>query len=100
MTPAIIEIPWQGLFAGVNNTDNKFIAGVVNTGEQLIAGVVDTSDNIQSEYLRKFSEKILNGPNGTLGGPGDKDSWKNLKSKISCQTPFKKSWCYSRFINA
>jgi hypothetical protein len=40
-TPAITENPWQGLIAGVIDTDDKFIAGVVDTGEQLIDGVVD-----------------------------------------------------------
>jgi hypothetical protein len=33
---------------------------------------------------------IKNGPHAILRGPGETDSWKkNLKSKISCQTPFK-----------
>jgi hypothetical protein len=35
--------------------------------------------------------KIWNGHNRILRGPGETDSWKNLKSKSSCQTPFK-SW--------
>ncbi len=35
-------------------------------------------------------EKIWNGTKGTLSGLGDTDLWKkNLKLKISCQTPFK-----------
>ncbi len=42
------------------------------------------------ENLRKFLKKIRNGPYGVLRGPGDTDSWKkNLKLKISYQTPFK-----------
>jgi hypothetical protein len=32
--------------------------------------------------------KIQNGPNEILRGQGETDSWKNIKSKISCQTPF------------
>ncbi len=40
-------------------------------------------------YLQIFV-KIWNVPNEILrGGPGDTDSWQNLKSKTSCQTPFK-----------
>ncbi len=32
--------------------------------------------------------KIWNAPDGILRGPGETDSWKKQKSKISCQTPF------------
>ncbi len=46
--------------------------------------------NVNSVISPRIFEKIRNGPKGILLGPGDTDSWKNLKSKISCQTPFKK----------
>ncbi len=45
--------------------------------------------NIHSRISPRIFEKIQNDPNGILGGLGYTDSWKNLKSKISCQTPFK-----------
>jgi hypothetical protein len=38
------------------------------------------------------SQKIRNGPNGILRGPGDTDFLKNLMSKISCQTPLIQGW--------
>jgi hypothetical protein len=37
----------------------------------------------------RIFEKIWNSPNGTLRGLGETDSWKNQKSKISWQYPFK-----------
>ncbi len=45
--------------------------------------------NIHSRISPRIFEKIQNGPNGILGGLGDTDSGKNLKTKISCQAPFK-----------
>jgi hypothetical protein len=30
------------------------------------------------EYLREFSQKIWDGPNGLLRGPGDTDLWKKI----------------------
>ncbi len=44
--------------------------------------------NIHSRLSPQIFEKIRNDPNGMLRGPGDTDLWKNLKSKISYQTPF------------
>ncbi len=44
--------------------------------------------NIHSRISPRIFEKIQNGPNGILRGPRDTDLWKNLKAKISCQTPF------------
>ncbi len=66
----------------------SFIACVVDTSEQLIPGVVDTRDKLS---FGNIIQKILNGLNEILRGPGDTDSWKNRKSKISSQTPFKKT---------
>jgi hypothetical protein len=40
-------------------------------------------------WSRRSFEKSRNDPNGLLRGPGDTDSWKKLRSKISFQTPFK-----------
>ncbi len=46
--------------------------------------------NIHSRISLQIFQKIQNGPIGVLGGgPGDTDSCKNMRSKISCQTPFK-----------
>ncbi len=64
----------------INGTGDKFFAGVVDTAEQFIA---------IREYLRKFSKKIQNGPMEYLGAWGTLIHEKNLKSEISCQTPFK-----------
>jgi hypothetical protein len=49
-------------------------------------------------YLRKFSRKIRNDPYEKLRGPGDMIYEKNMKSKISCQTPFKSEAKYCRFL--
>ncbi len=45
--------------------------------------------NIHSRLSPQIFEKSSNDPNGILRGSGDIDSWKKLKSKISCQTSFK-----------
>ncbi len=81
----------DSLIAGVVDTAEKFIAGVVDTAEQFIAGVVDTADKhsfaIISANFRKKVEMILmdySGARGTLIHE------KKLRSKISCQTPFKR----------
>ncbi len=65
---------------------NKFFAGVVDTAEQFIAGVVDTGD----KYLREFSKKFETAPLESLGAWGTLIHEKILKSKITCQTPFKR----------
>ncbi len=54
-----------------------------------IAGVVDTADKHSFVIISANFRKKLNDPNGILRGQGDTDLRKNLKSKISCQTPFK-----------
>ncbi len=60
--------------------------------------VVDTGDkftpliNIDSRISSRIFEKNWNGPDG-IRGPGE--HWlieKNLKLKISCQTPFKRPY--------
>ncbi len=45
--------------------------------------------NIHSRISPRIFEKIRNDPNEILIGPGTLIYEKNLKSKISCQTPFK-----------
>ncbi len=60
------------------------------------------------EYLREFSKKIQNGPNGILGTQGLREtaSWKKLTSKISRHCPFNvtsfillsKSFCLWRSV--
>jgi hypothetical protein len=63
-------------------TSIKFFAGVIDTAEQFIAGVI-------REYLRKFSKKFKTAPMEYLGAWGTLIHERNLKSKISCHTPFK-----------
>jgi hypothetical protein len=46
--------------------------------------------NIHSRISPRIFEKIPNGPQRILMGPGTLIHEKNRKSKISCQTPFKK----------
>ncbi len=36
----------------------------------------------------RIFEKIRNGPDGIIRDPVETDSWKNLKLKITSQTPF------------
>jgi hypothetical protein len=45
--------------------------------------------NIHSRISPRTFEKIQNGPNGILRGPGTLIYETNLMTKISCQTPFK-----------
>ncbi len=49
------------------------------------------NDKINSRISPRIFEKIQKGSDGILGGLGDTTviHVKNLKSKISCQTPFK-----------
>ncbi len=51
---------------------------------------VSVSTTLTRDYLRDFRKKS-NDPNGILRGQGDTNSWKKLKSKILCQTPFKRT---------
>jgi hypothetical protein len=87
----IKENPWQRLIAGVIDTANKFVSHVVDTAEHLIAGVVDTADKhsfaiIFANFRKKMKWSLWN-----TQGLGGTDSRKiKLKSKILCQTPFKK----------
>jgi hypothetical protein len=78
-TLAITENPWQGL-----------IAGVVDTAEQFITGVVDTGDKHSFANISANFRKNSKGPQWNTWGPGGhRFMKKHLKSKISCQTPFK-----------
>jgi hypothetical protein len=54
--------------------------------------------NIHSWLSPRIFEKIWSSPNGILGGPGDTDSWKNLKSQILFQTPFKDFYISGRRV--
>jgi hypothetical protein len=46
-----------------------------------IASVVDTADSFHSRKSPQIFDKIRNGPNGTLRGPGDTDSWNILEAE-------------------
>jgi hypothetical protein len=54
-----------------------------------IAGVVVTGNKLKVRISPRIYVKIRNVLNGILRGSGEIDSWKNLKSKISCETSFK-----------
>ncbi len=76
---------WMQLFMAVPMTPRRPWRPLNSLSLVLLTPVI----NIHSRLSLRIFEKILNGPNGIPGGLGDTDSWKNLKSKISCQTPFK-----------
>jgi hypothetical protein len=59
------------------------MAGVVDTDEQLIASVIDTSDKHSFVNISAKLKKKIETAWGTLIHE------KNLKLKISCQTPIK-----------
>ncbi len=65
------------------------IAGVIDTGEQLIAGINDNGNKhkVVNSYT-KFFFKFEMAPKGYSGSWRKLIHEKNLKSKISCQTPF------------
>ncbi len=69
---------------------DSLIAGVVDTAEKFIVGVVDIADKhsfaIISANFRKKVEMILMDYSGARGILTHE---KKLRSKISCQTPFK-----------
>jgi hypothetical protein len=77
------------------HTDEQFLGFmVISPWQGLIAGVVDTAEQFIHifirEYLREFSKKFKVAPMEYLGAWGTLIHEKNLKSKISCQTPFKR----------
>ncbi len=74
------------MFTGVNDTGDKFFACVVDTTEQLITGVKKFA-NISN--IANFPKKFKKAPMEYLGACGTLIHEKNLKSKISCQSPFK-----------
>ncbi len=51
----------------------------------IFAGVVDTADKHSFANISANFEKIWNGPNGILRGPGDTDLWKksDVKNLVS-----------------
>ncbi len=71
------------LFTGVNDTGEKFIAEQLNSLSPVSLTPVI---NINSRISPRIFEKIQKG----LGAWGTLIYEKNLKSKISCQTPFHK----------
>jgi hypothetical protein len=91
------EITYVGKPFTVVDTGDKSSAGVVDTGEQLIADVDDNGDkhsftNISRISPRIFCKKFETAPMQYLGAQGTMFHEKNLKLKISCQTPFKGLW--------
>jgi hypothetical protein len=57
------------LTIGINDTGGKIAAGINDTGGKFAS----RWSNLSCEYLREFSKKIRNGPNGILWGWGETD---------------------------
>ncbi len=79
---AITENPLQGLIAGVNIDLSPVSLTPLNS-------LLTLAINIHSQYLCKFLKKFKKAPMEYLWAWGTLIYEKNLKSKISCQTPFK-----------
>jgi hypothetical protein len=93
LTPVINLLPVSTTLAITENPGQGLIAGVIDTAEQLMAGVVDTGD--KRSYLNisaNFAKKFKMAPMEYLGAWGALIHEKNVKSKISCQAPFKLIW--------
>jgi hypothetical protein len=74
----------------INDTGDKFFAGVVDTAEQYISGVVCTGNKYSfANISANFQKNSKRAPMEYLGAWGTLIHEKNLKSKISRQTPFK-----------
>ncbi len=75
---------------------NFRLFGYIYRQDSLIAGFVDTAEKhsfaIISANFRKKSKWSL----WITQGPGGHWFMKKMRSKISCQTPFKYSFCYLR----
>jgi hypothetical protein len=69
LTPAINLCHGFSVIACVVDTGEQFIAGDNDTGDNFIAG----DNDIHSRISPRIFEKIRNGPNRTLRGPGDTD---------------------------
>jgi hypothetical protein len=72
------------------NPEQGFINGVNDTGDNISRTPVPMTPAINTKLrisLRIF-EKVRHGPNRILRSLGKLIRVKNLKSKISCQTPF------------
>jgi hypothetical protein len=54
--------------------------------------------NLYFRISPRIFEKIRFGSDGLLRGPGETDSWKNLKLKISCQAPFNAINFFTQFM--
>ncbi len=97
-TPPITKNLSQRLIVCVVDTNDKSFSGIVDTADSLSPVSLTLLINIHSWLSPRIFEKSRNDPNGMLKGPGDTDSWKKkLKPKISCQTPFKFTECFSKF---
>ncbi len=78
------------LYSPVSLTQPKNLSPMSLTPSNSLSPVLLTPlINIHSRLSWRIFEKSRNDPNVLLRGPGDTDSWKKLRSKISCQTPFK-----------
>jgi hypothetical protein len=67
-----------------------FISGVNNTGDQLFGSAINTADKHSFATISaNFRKKIETIPMGYSRARGNLTYEKNLKTKISCQTPFK-----------
>jgi hypothetical protein len=69
-----------------------FIGGVNNTGDQLFGSANDTADKHSFAIISaNFRKKIETIPMGYSGARRNLTYKKKLKTKISCQTPFKET---------
>ncbi len=77
------------IYKYVNSTiqrcPNKIIKFFLIEDFFLFATGVGPASTLSCEYLRVFSKKIRNGPNGR-----ETDSWKKQEQKISRHCPFKR----------
>jgi hypothetical protein len=84
------KIPYLGIKYTQLSSSQK-IKKIIPEKFSLLSSVLLTPlTNIHSRLSPRIFEKNGNDPNGILRGQGDTDLRKNLKSKISWQTPFKK----------
>ena len=65
----------DSLIAGVVDTGGNLTTPVANLPPVLLIPVV----NLERRISPRIFEKIRNGPNGILRGPGDTDLWKKLE---------------------
>jgi hypothetical protein len=80
--------------AGVNETGNKLFSGVNDTGDILSSVSLTPVINLYFRISPRIFKEIRNGPTVIVysGARGKLLHEKNVKSKISCQNPFKNPW--------